>query len=259
MRGIGRQVALLDALGDGPEGGLSVTDVADAVGMPKSTTHRTLEGMRGYGMVVQEPDSRKWRLGPRVAFWAGRYLEGTAILAPLRRVVSDLGQGTRFVAYLVVLDDGEPVCVAVERPEGRAQFLVHLGRRLPVLSAAAAKALLAFQPEDVLRPVVERAIREDPVTRLGAVTAESYLKELAEVRSQGYALCMEELEAGISAAGAPIFNARGLPAASIAIVATSATLFDGWEATLGALLFAAEEGSRAIGGRTDRAARGRNT
>lgn len=247
MQGIGRQVALMDALSEAPEEGASVTDLCRATGLPKSTTHRMLEGLQEYGMVVQEEVSKRWRLGPKVAFWAGRYLEGPASLGPLRRFVWRLSRETQFVSYLTVLDHGEPVCVAVERPENRAQFLVHLGRRMPVLSAAASRALLAYQPEKEVRPLVERAVAEDPRTRLETLTVGSYFDELAETRSRGYAQCMEELEVGISAISAPVFNARGAVVASLAVVATSAALVNAWDSTVEKLLAAASEASHALG------------
>lgn len=250
MQGIGRQVILMDALSEAPESGASVTDLCRATGMPKSSTHRMLEGLREHGLAVQEEVSRRWRLGPRVAFWAGRYLEGPTALAPLRRIVWRLSRETGFVSYLTVLDHGEPVCVAVERPENRAQFLVHLGRRMPVLSAAASRALLAYHSEEDVRPLVERAVAEDPHTKLETLTVDSYFEELAETRRRGYAQCMEELEVGISALGAPICNARGLVVASLAVVATTAALVKVWDSTVEKLLAVAAEASYALGAGT---------
>jgi DNA-binding IclR family transcriptional regulator len=206
-----------------------------------------LEGLQEYGMVVQEEDSRRWRLGPKVAFWAGRYLEGPASLAPLRMFVCRLSRETQFVSYLTVLDLGQPVCVAVERPENRAQFLVQLGRRLPILSSAAARALLAYQPEDLVRPLVERSVAEDPHTRLETLTVNSYFEELAETRRRGYAKCMEELEVGISALSVPVFNARRLPVASLSVVATTAALAEAWDSTVEKLLVIADQASSAVG------------
>ena len=143
----------------------------------------------------------------------------------------------------------------MERPENKAQFLVHLGRRLPVLSAAASRALLAYQPEEEVRPLVERAVAENPHTKLETLTVGSYFEELAETRHRGYAQCMEELEVGISALSAPVFNARGLVVASLAVVATTAALAEVWDSTIEKLLAAAEEASSAMGSGTGNATR----
>jgi DNA-binding IclR family transcriptional regulator len=247
VQGIQRQVEILDALSEAPESGVSITKLCLATGLPKGTVHRLLESLRVHGIAIQEEDSKRWRLGPRVAFWAGKYLEGPTAFAPLRRFVGRLSQETQFFAYLTVLDHGRLVCVAVERPERKAQFFVQLGSRIPVLSTAGAKALLSRQPAETVRSLVEQAIAENPSTRVETVTVESYLDELAEARRDGYAKCMEELEAGVSALGAPIVNTRDLAVASLSVVAPTAALVEEWDATIKKLLLVAEEASMMLG------------
>jgi IclR family transcriptional regulator, KDG regulon repressor len=247
VQGIQRQVEILDALSEAPESGVSITKLCVATGLPKGTVHRMLESLRGHGIAIQEEDSKRWRLGPRVAFWAGKYLEGPTALAPLRRFAGRLSQETQFFAYLTVLNHGHLVCVAVERPERKAQFFVQLGSRIPVLYAAGAKALLSRQPAETVRSLVERAIAENPSTRFETVTVESYLDELAQARRDGYAKCMEELEAGVSALGAPIVNMRDLAVASLSVVAPTAALVEEWDATIKKLLLVAEEASMMLG------------
>lgn len=246
MQGIRRQVAILDAVSAAPESGISITELCAVTGLSKGTAHRLLEGLREQGIVVQE-DSKRWRLGPRVAFWAGRYLEGPASLGSLRELTRRLSRETQFFTYLAILDGGEIVSVAVERPESKAHFFVQLGSRVPVLSTAAARALLAYRPQEAVRPLVERAVEENPRTRTETFTVESYLEGLVETRRRGYAECMEELEAGVSALSAPVLNAQGVSAASLSVVAPTAALLEEWDEIVGMLRRIAEEGSMMLG------------
>jgi len=246
LQGVRRQAQLLDAISDAPEFGASITGLCVATGLPKGTVHRMLESMQQLGMVVQE-ESKRWRLGPRVAFWAGKYLEGPSSLEPLKGFVGMLSRETQFFSYLAILDQRSIVCVQVQRPEHKAHFFAQLGGRIPVLSTAAAKALLAFQPSEVVIPVVEQAIAENPKTRLGTVTVESYLEELAETRRCGYAKCMEELEIGVSALSAPVKNVKGHSVASLSVVAPTAALAEEWDATVDGLRRIAEEASTLLG------------
>jgi IclR family KDG regulon transcriptional repressor len=255
MQGIQRQVALLDAISGAPDSGASITNLSRATGLPRGTVHRMLESMREHQMVVQEEDSKRWRLGPKVAFWAGKYLEGPPLLIPLRRFVERLSRETQFFSYLTIQDHGELVCVAVERPEHKAQFFVQLGSRIPVLSTASAKALLAYQPEDVARPSAERAIAENPRTRFETVTVRSYFEELAEVRLRGYATCAEELEVGVSALGAPVLNTQRRSVASLTVVAPTAALAEKWDLTVEKLLAVADEASATMGVESSRRTR----
>jgi DNA-binding IclR family transcriptional regulator len=239
-------VAILDALGSAPASGVSITDLRLSTGLPVSTLHRTLDALQQHGVAVQE-DDKKWRLGPRVAFWAGRYLEGPASLEPLRGFVRRLSQDTEFFAYLAILDQDELVCVAVEQPQQKSHFFVQLGSRIPVLAAAAARALLAHQPSEVVRPLVERALTRDPKPLYGPATLESYMEELAETRRRGYAKCMEELEVGVSALAVPITNARDRSVASMSIVAPTTALVKDWDRAVDALSRASSEASMMLG------------
>lgn len=247
MQGLKRYVDILDAISSAAESGVSITEICRATGLPKGTVHRLLEGLRENGMALQDRDSKRWRLGPKMVFWAGRYLEGPTSLTPLRRFVNKLSQETELFSYLTVLDEGELVCIDVERPESKAQFFVQLGSRVPVLSTASAKALLAYQPEEIVRPIVERAISENPSTRFETVTVESYFEELTETRCCGYAKCTEELEAGVSALSAPILNVHDRSVASLTVVAPTAALVERWDSTLERLCRVAEEASMMLG------------
>lgn len=246
MQGLKRQVELLDAISEAPDSGISITSLCATTGLPKGTVHRMLEGMRELGMVAQA-ESKRWRLGPRIVFWAGRYLEGPTALGPLKEYVVRLSRETQFFSYLAIRDQQSIVCIDLERPEQKAHFFVQLGNRIPVLSTAAAKALLAYQPLEQVVPIVERAITENPRTRIGTVTVESYLEELAETRDLGFAKCMEELEIGVSAVSAPVKNAADLSVASLSVVAPTAALAEGWDDTIRKLRDVARDASAMLG------------
>lgn len=246
MQGLKRQVELLDAISEAPDSGVSITGLCATTGLPKATVHRMLEGMRQLDMVIQE-GSKKWRLGPRVSFWAGKYLQGPTALGPLKEYVGRLSRETRFFSYLAIQDQQNIVCVDLGRSEHKAHFFVQLGSRVPVLSTAAAKALLAHQPQELALPLIEKAITENPETRLETVTPDSYLEELAETRRCGYATCMEELEIGVSAIGAAVKNARDQSVASLSVVAPTAALVEEWDDTVWKLRMVAEEASAMLG------------
>lgn len=250
MQAIQRQVAILDVVADSPDGGISTTKLCSAVGLPLATVHRLLEGMAEHGMIVQEGNKR-WRLGPRVAFWAGRYLEGPAIFEPLRGFTKSLCERTQFFSYLTILDGDSLVCVAVERPNSRSLFFVQLGSRVPVLATAAAKALLSRQPEGVAGPLIDKALTTQTGTRLGTVTSDSYFNELEEAMRVGYAKCMEELETGVSALGAPITNSQGRSVASLSVVAPTGALMERWDETVEKLLQESRDASMMLGSRSE--------
>jgi len=91
---------------------------------------------------------------------------------------------------------------------------VDAGSRIELHSSAPGKATLAFLPqserEEILGRMKMPRFNERTITQKGR-----FRKELKRVQTQGYAVDHgEELE-GVHCVGAPIFNERGYPIASI--------------------------------------------
>jgi len=90
-----------------------------------------------------------------------------------------------------------------------------VGTRAPVHSTAVGKALLAFQPDEVVDGVLARGL---PASTPNTLTdARALRRELAAVRSRGYAIDDEESEVGLRSIAAPIRNDAGQVVASISI------------------------------------------
>jgi len=87
------------------------------------------------------------------------------------------------------------------------------------------KAMLAFQPEDVIEQIVAkiRFVRYTPKT---ICSGDVLLKALERVRRRGYAIDDEEIELGVRCIGAPIFNEhhRALAAVSVSGPASRITV-----------------------------------
>ena len=87
------------------------------------------------------------------------------------------------------------------------------------------KAMLAFQPEDVIEQIVAkiRFVRYTPKT---ICSGDVLLKALECVRRRGYAIDDEEIELGVRCIGAPIFNEhhRALAAVSVSGPASRITV-----------------------------------
>ncbi|MFQ5984330.1 MAG: IclR family transcriptional regulator [Alphaproteobacteria bacterium] len=197
-----RYAAVLEALAAVPEGS-SLTDVARATVLPKGSVHRILRALAGVGFVAGREDSKTYVLGPRLL----RLLHlgaAPATVAPLvRPVLEDLVAGlgeTVFVAKLVG-DDVRSVALAV--PEREGQSYVQPGRVMPAHAAASAKAIVAYQPEDMIERVLAR-----PLPRYTAKTCTDRVKvrqELGLVRAHGYAACDDELDPGVLSLACPLW------------------------------------------------------
>jgi len=209
---------VLETLAAHPEG-LPILALAQEVRLPPSTVHRILCAMRQGGYVEQDRRTRLYSLGLKTVRVAARMLDGL----DLRRVSSShlhsLVELTSLNSLLTIYDrvSREAICIDTVGGGGQIKYFVGLGKTLALHCAATGKAVAAFLP-----PVERDRLFLD--RQLEAYTAHTCTnvalieKEWATIRRQGYAVCDEELELGVAAIGAPVWDASGRVIGSVGVL-----------------------------------------
>jgi IclR family acetate operon transcriptional repressor len=209
VQSVDRALSVLEIIARRGEAG--VTQIAEELGVHKSTASRLVSVLERRGFVEQVSQRGKYRLGFGIVRLAGA---ATAELDLSRfsrdvceRLANDLGE----TVNIAVLDDGHAINISQVR--GMAQVGAHnwVGQRTPLHATSSGKALLAFQPPEVQEAVIARGL--DRYTDHTVTDAGALRKALAEVRAQGWASTREELEIGLNAVAAPVRDHRGVVAA----------------------------------------------
>ncbi|MFE9094493.1 IclR family transcriptional regulator [Streptomyces sp. NPDC007264] len=199
---------------------LGISDLGRSVGLNRSTTYRYVATLAKLGYLQQDPDSKKYSLGPRVVdlgFAAINSLEITRFAGPSLQGLSD---ETGYTVSMAVLD-GPDIVYLDRRRSGRADSFalglhLHVGSRLPAYCTALGKVLLAHQEPAALRELIDRTdlARRGPKT----ITArEQLMVALARVRRTGIALNDEELAPGLRSLAAPVRDRTGAVVAAVNI------------------------------------------
>ncbi|MDX3802376.1 IclR family transcriptional regulator [Streptomyces sp. AK04-3B] len=197
---------------------LGISELGRVVGLNRSTTYRYVATLAKLGYLQQDPDSRKYSLGPRVVdlgFAAINSMEITRVAGPFLQALSD---ETGYTVSMAVLD-GPDIVYVDRRRSGRASTFamglhLHVGSRLPAYCTSMGKVLLAYQEPAVLRDLVDRTdlARRGPKT----ITArEQLMVALARVRRSGLALNDEELAPGLRSLAAPVRDRSGAVVAAV--------------------------------------------
>jgi IclR family pca regulon transcriptional regulator len=199
---------------------LGIADLARAVGLNRSTAHRYVATLAKLGYLQQDPDTRKYSLGPRVidlGFAALSSMEMTRVAAQYLQALAD---ETGYAASMAVLDG--PDIVYVDRRRSRrniglaVDLNLHVGSRLPAYCTSMGKVLLAHRDPTTLRTLLDRTdlARRGPKT----ITArEQLMSVLAKVRQTGIAVNDEELAPGLRSIAAPVRDRSGNVVAAINI------------------------------------------
>lgn len=194
----------------GLEGDLGVTQIAQRVGLSKSTVHRLLVALETKGFVHRNEETERYRLGLKALELASTFLISHDLAESAYHEMEHLRDAVGETVSLYVRDGNERV--RIQKVEGRQGLrrVVHLGQRLPLYLGASGKVLLAWCPE-AERERILAAGRTDgfDITNLTA--------ELQRVHDQGWAFSSQEREDGIASVAAPVLDRSGYAVAALAI------------------------------------------
>ena len=206
---IARAADILRALRLAPAG-LSQAEVAEQVGLARSTIHRLLNALEDEGLVESDGPRGRYRLGSEVSRLADTARRG--LLASLHPMLEELSNEVNETVDLSVLDRNKATFVDQVVAPHRLRAVSAVGESLPLYCTANGKAFLAaMSPHDLARATDGVLPRLTPNT---ITDHEVLAAELARVRAEGIAYDREEQSEGICAAGTVI---RGLTGLSVAV------------------------------------------
>jgi IclR family transcriptional regulator, pca regulon regulatory protein len=180
-----------------PERGIA--DLADELGMSRSTTHRYALTMTELGYLARAK-RRRYRLALRVTRLGMSALAGTDLTVLARPYLEELSRRTSYTVGIAVLDGPEIVCVdrvrGARRTPGNTDLGIAAAARLPAHCTATGKLLLACLPPEALRAVMGELelSRRGPNTITGK---RALAKALEEIREEGIATSDEETAPGL--------------------------------------------------------------
>src|SRR2546421_8054240 len=229
----------------GNQGLLGITDLAHVTGLPKSTTHRLVTALVNEGLLVQDEDSHKYALSLRITALGASILSSHTVRKTARPILMELRDQTRESVHLAVLEDMESVIIDTEDSYFFVRAVNVPGQHLPAHAVSTGKVLLAYQWEVRLREILSHA-KLTSYTEHTITDPRLLHEELRRVRAIGYAVSIGELEEGIDAVAAPIFDHLGIVVASVSIGGPSERCRPKQAELIGAVTQAGQQVSQAL-------------
>jgi DNA-binding IclR family transcriptional regulator len=198
---------------------LSLTQIAEQVGMHKSTIHRLLATLEAKRFVMRDKVTGLYQLGFRFIELASIMLHDLDInrwAQPYLHQLTDLSGET---VDLAVIDGDHVVYLQVVESPQRVKIAAAVGEQLPMYCTATGKAFLAYLPESQVEEILANGIAR--YTENTLTTPEDLFRDLRQVRRRGFAISEQEYERDINAVAAPVLDINGCPLAVIAIVGPS--------------------------------------
>lgn len=209
VRAVDRALDVLLCFAEAPE--WSLTEIASRVSLHKSTVHRLLASLERKGFVRKNPATEKYRIGFRIlelsALLAQSDEPAVILLPEMERLRDQLGE----TVTLYVRDGLERVRIQAVHSHQAIRRVATLGARMPLYVGASSKVLVAFAEPEIRELVLNDASWPPSVDK------DAFLRQLEEIRRDGFATSVEERELGAAAVAAPIFDRSGRLAAALSV------------------------------------------
>ena len=214
---IGRASTVLKSLSEGPSEGMRLSDVAEVVGLGKTTVARLLKALIDVGYVELDTGGRHYRLGYGL-FNLGNAARRFHIIDLARPGIARLAGLTGDTVFLSLRDGNQALCV--DRQTGAfpiRSLTLSVGDRRPLGVGAGSLALLAFEPDAEVGRVLE-ASREERQA-FSAFDDFALRGMIDETREAGFSFNDGRIVSAMNAVGVPVLDGDGRVVAALSIAA----------------------------------------
>lgn len=212
--------ALLKALRE--VGGAGVTQLADRVGVPKSTVHNHLSTLQEDDWVVKDA-TNQYHLGYRFVDLAHHATQRVQIYDLVTDEVDRLADESGEMALFTTEEHGMGVCLYRSVGQDAVETPLYVGYRSALHHTAVGKAILAYLPEERVHEIIDEHGLERQATHT-ITDRDELLTELAEIRETGVAYNRQETIHGLVGVGVPIMNQDNSVAGAISIIGPSSRM-----------------------------------
>lgn len=215
IQALQRGMKVLDALLES-HAPLSLEQICTCTGLPKSTAFRVIVNLRQGGYLT-ETEEGYW-LGLKMLRFGALVEERLDMIQLARPFLVKLRDQADETVHLAVLDDDLRVVYLEKLPTQQAVGLMvsRVGSTAPLHATALGKVMAAFRPEDEISEWM-RSTGLKALTKATITDEATFLRELCEVRSRGYAVDNGEFEASVRCVAAPVRDRNGDVIAAVSI------------------------------------------
>jgi len=193
-----------------------VTELAEALGVDKSTASRLVETLRAHDMVRLDPETRKYRLGFRILHLGESLKNNLNVIAIARPMLMELSGRINESVHFCAFNNNSVYVMDQVRSSKNYSLSATVGMIEPFHCSSVGKCILAFRRPDTIRALLEN-YEFTKYTENTIMTKEALLENLERIRSLGYAVDDEEMAPGVRCLAVPVYDYRNSVRYSIGV------------------------------------------
>jgi DNA-binding IclR family transcriptional regulator len=201
IKSVERTMNIVDLLAE--EGEMTLGEIADTLGHPKSTLHDHLKTLQDLDLLVNERNG--YKLSGKFLEIGSKWRSTKDIYQISKEEVDELANNIEEHASLMIEEGGMGCVLYTAKGPKSIKLSIHPGIQSPLNTTASGKAILAYLPEKRIHEIVGNRglpkLTENTITDL-----ETLKTELSEIRSRRYGTNHDEQVEGISGYAVPILS-----------------------------------------------------
>ncbi|MED3662025.1 IclR family transcriptional regulator [Ureibacillus sp. FSL K6-8385] len=195
---------------------LSVTEISQFIGLPKSTVHRLLKELVREGFLLQNPGNAKYQLGYSILGLGGIVKFHIEEFGDARPLLRQFVKEFNLPVHICVLEQHKVTYLMRETGTDSMNLITKTGRQNDIHCTAEGLVILAYKNQQIIDYVLSKPLK--PYTPYTITDAETLRKELLKIRSRGFAILKDAYAEGYSSYAAPIRDYTGEIFASLAVI-----------------------------------------
>jgi len=197
---------------------LTLSAVSSATGMAPGKVHRYLRGFIAAGLIVQEPATRRYDLGPLSYSLGIAALQRHDLVRDASSRLGELCAVTGESASLLIWGDRGPVVIRSEESRQYVAVILRVGGTVRLTTSSAGYLFAAFLPPVQTAAAIAVELEGRPTVDGRRVTKRGFSVILSEVRRRGLAEIRNGPAPDTVALSAPLFEADGRIVAVVSVV-----------------------------------------
>ncbi len=186
---------------------MKLSDIAYELDLNKSTVHGIVSTLKYHGLIEQDEETQKYRLGMYIVELGNMVYNSIDIRKIAHPIIRDVSKQLNETVHLSKLDGSELVYLDKVESNQSMRIFTSVGSRMPVYCTGMGKAMLAYKNHDEINSFLPKILK--PITKNTITDKKELLKQLKLIRERGYAMDNEENSDGLRCIAAPIFDNNG--------------------------------------------------
>ena len=213
---IERALSVLDLIAASEQEDYGVTELARELDLSKAVIHRVLTTLVAWEYLQVDGQTRRYRLGPKALVLGSAYLKQIDLRHLILPRLQELSGRTGETATFSLRNGSSRMYVDQVTPDREIKMSVAIGKSFPLHAGSSSKSFLAYLNETEREGYLTRH-ELAPLTPTTIVDPDALRRELGEIRSRGFAVSIEERQAGAGSIAAPVLDRDGRPIAVISV------------------------------------------